>query len=262
MSGSDTQFFETDTSIAKPTKTQRLCLQKGKRWTAPSTMSLLRYWNIGCAVCIGLPLLILIVNRLFVRFGGEGGGGEADWGWGEDPEDRGVTTLFAYLWAMLLFLVLAFYGNAVLSGHNDNGAKWYKPFHDDSHPSATRNLGILTGATLVFANLAFVLFLVFGASSVRVLLPIAFWEMAALPQRNCPTHHCRSIDRSTGIVRKEKDSGNLPCLFLLPFSCGLSLELCLVCCFTDLPIASKPRIVPPASDVEATNRTTPVAHLS
>lgn len=120
-----------------------------------SLSSAARIWNVAALATVLVPLLILMFARIFN--GEEGGGGgeeEGFWSWswfrnneggGGGEERNGGALVFVYLWSLLSFLVLVWFGNKVLGGEAGGDREKAAP--------------TLFVALLGFTNLAFLCFI-------------------------------------------------------------------------------------------------------
>lgn len=95
-------------------------------------------WNVAAAATVVLPLvaswLALVVNR-------EGEGGS--WWWGGEGNGT-VVLVVVYIWSLLLFAYLVWYGNRVLTKEKESQMK------------------VLLAALFVFANLALLCSILIG----------------------------------------------------------------------------------------------------
>jgi len=130
-------------------------------------------WNVTAAFAVLLPLFMFMVSRVvfnrrqmeFYDNGddegednneddddgaedGDDGEGRMLWSSWNDPDYDGPgkgVIIFVYLWSLLMFLGLVWYGNGVLSGDRD------------SKKNLKKALAVLLTALLMFANLAFLI---------------------------------------------------------------------------------------------------------
>lgn len=133
---------------------------------------ILTAWTLGSVVVIVMPIILLfvgwIIHRVTCRDGGQGGQwcqqGNNQYAW---AYDGWAVTIFAFVWSYLLFVWLAGYGHAVLShlygvaearsgGSLDSRWKRYM-CAKNGDGAGPYNIGLLTGATMLFGNLSFLL---------------------------------------------------------------------------------------------------------
>lgn len=118
-------------------------------------------WNVAAGATVLLPLLVLMFASIFSGEGGGGGGGGEggfwNWSWFRNEgaqEENGGPLVFVYLWSLVLFGVLVWFGNRVLGGEAGGGKE-----------KSVQNLFV---ALVGFANLAF-LCLILMQSQVRII---------------------------------------------------------------------------------------------
>jgi hypothetical protein len=109
--------------------------------------TVLKSWNISAVATVVLPLFIFMIARLVNR--DNNGGRRRLWWWGGEgqPEGEGGSgaLFFVYIWSLLLFAYLVWYGNRVLSKEKEN------------------QIQVLLAALFVFANLAFLCSILMGS---------------------------------------------------------------------------------------------------
>ena len=113
------------------TKTDNYIVSRGDREESEET---LWGWNIGALIAIFIPLFILFIGQLVQA--NKTGSRWTLWR-GNDPGH--VALWFAYIWSLLLFVGIIWYGNRMLTER------------------ASQNMRTLCGALFVFVNLCLIM---------------------------------------------------------------------------------------------------------
>lgn len=145
-------------------------MTKSRGYDGGRLKRLLTAWTLGSAVVIVMPLILLIVGWIIHSIRCREGGGGAQWCQQGDQRpdfwyDGWAVMIFAFVWSYVLFIWLAGYGHAVLShlhgaskrGGSDSGSRWKRYMCSKNDHSGPYNMGLLTGATILFGNLSFLL---------------------------------------------------------------------------------------------------------
>jgi len=121
-----------------------------------------------------MPIIILVVGAIAHRINCRNGGGGQ---WCHQGDQRAdywysgwAVIVFAFIWSYLIFVWLAGYGHAVLSHFHTasetgmDGSRWKRYMCSRRENSGQYNMGLLTGATILFGNLSFLLGMVLSSS--------------------------------------------------------------------------------------------------
>ena len=135
-------------------------------------------WLAGCICTITIPWSILIFSNIITLFGNE------EWR-NDDENDEMESTKrligFIYVFSLLYFILLCWYGNAVLksSSYSDeeSGKKksWLSNIFRNSddiseEKQINKTLGFFAGATVTFAYFSFLLFIFVSVTMVRFFM--------------------------------------------------------------------------------------------
>ena len=161
-----------------PTKQMCVCCHNRRpaQMTRVYGHPLLVSWTIASATCIVLPMVVLFVGHIIHAIYCSRTDDYVQWCqkhngyWGGNR----LLVISAFVWCYIIFAGLAVFGHGVLTRtcREESKVKWLRlEFFKVSSQKATGlyNLGLLTGAVILFGNLSFILGMLLSVPLVRTL---------------------------------------------------------------------------------------------